>query len=257
MATDIPFAPPSYTPAVPALRRVLRKGMRSGRRVLDKLGEGLAARSAYGDRPVFDAHAFPWVHPLEQHWHDMRAELERVLAFRGRIPNFQDISPDQAHLTQGHAWKTFFLHAYGYRSEVNCRRCPRTAQLVETIPGMKTAFFSILGPRTHVPAHRGPYKGLLRYHLGLVVPHPERCRLRVDQHLLQWEEGKSLMFDDTYEHEVWNDSAQDRVVLFVDVLRPLPHPWHAINQALVGAVSLSPFVQDAVQRFRAFETATD
>ncbi len=94
------------------------------------------------------------------------------------------------------------------------------------IPGMTTAMFSILSPRKHILDHRGPYKGVLRYHLGLIVPREaERCRIRVGEDIRHWEEGKSLIFDDTFNHEVWNDTDETRVVLFVDVLRPLPSPW--------------------------------
>jgi beta-hydroxylase len=118
---------------------------------------------------------------------------------------------------------------------------------------MKTAFFSILAPGTHVPAHRGPYKGLLRCHLGLKVPQPELCRLRVHDQILHWQEGQCMVFDDTYEHEVWNDSHEDRVVLFLDIMRPMAPLWSASNQLLIGAVSLSPLVQEGLARFRELE----
>ena len=103
--------------------------------------------------------------------------------------------------------------------------CPRTAALMREIPGMTTAMFSILSPRKHILDHRGPYKGVLRYHLGLIVPRDaEACRIRVGEDIRHWEEGKSMIFDDTFNHEVWNDTDETRVVLFVDVLRPLPVP---------------------------------
>ncbi len=93
------------------------------------------------------------------------------------------------------------------------------------IPGMTTAMFSILSPRKHILPHRGPYKGVLRYHLGLIVPQDaEACRIRVGEDIRHWEAGRSMVFDDTFNHEVWNDTDETRVVLFVDVLRPLPEP---------------------------------
>jgi ornithine lipid ester-linked acyl 2-hydroxylase len=223
-----------------------RAGMRWGRKLLDECGRELCLRSRLGDRPVFDAADFRWAKELEAEWRAMRAELEAVLRTRERVPCFQDVSPDQAHLTQGDQWKTFFFWAYGYRADENCARCPATARLLERIPGMTTAFFSILGPRTHVRAHRGVYKGVLRYHLGLMVPAPSLCRIRVADQLLHWREGESLVFDDTYEHEVWNDSDQDRVVLFVDVLRPLPWPWTLGNEMFIKAIGLTPLVQDGL-----------
>jgi len=132
--------------------------------------------------------------------------------------------------------------------------CPGTAALMEQIPGMKTAMFSILSPRKHILDHRGPYKGVLRYHLGLIVPREaEACRIRVGDDVRHWEEGKSLIFDDTFNHEVWNDTDETRVVLFVDVLRPLPAPESKINKLIVKAIGLSPFVLDAKRNQEAWE----
>ena len=119
---------------------------------------------------------------------------------------------------------------------------------------MTTAMFSILSPRKHILDHRGPYKGVLRYHLGLIVPaEKEACRIRVGDDIRHWEEGKSLMFDDTFNHEVWNDTDETRVVLFVDVLRPLPFPESLINRMIVKAIGFSPFVLDAKRNQEAWE----
>ncbi len=234
----------------PSLYRAQRYGMRIGRRLLDRCGVAVAERSDCGDRPTFDPAMFDWCRRLEQGFSAIREELMQVLAQRAQIPAFQDISPDQAHLARGDAWKTFMLFGYGYKAQANCAACPHTTRLVTSVPGMKTAFFSILGPGTHIPPHRGPYKGLLRYHLGLKVPAPEQCGIRVAARRLAWREGESLLFDDTYEHEAWNHSDQDRVVLFLDVLRPLPRGWDLANRLFVGAIARSPFVQDGVRRFR-------
>src|ERR1039458_2693627 len=119
---------------------------------------------------------------------------------------------------------------------------------------MKTAMFSILSPRKHILDHRGPYKGVLRYHLGLIVPQDkEACRIRVGDDIRHWEEGKTMIFDDTFNHEGWNDPDETRVVLFVDVLRPLPSPESAINSLIVKAIRFSPFVLDAKRNQEAWE----
>jgi len=100
----------------------------------------------------------------------------------------------------------------------------------------------------------GPYKGVLRYHLGLIVPQDaEACRIRVGEDIRHWQEGKSMIFDDTFNHEVWNDTDETRVVLFVDVLRPLPEPDSTINRAIVKAIGYSPFVLDAKRNQEAWE----
>jgi beta-hydroxylase len=113
---------------------------------------------------------------------------------------------------------------------------------------------SILSPGKHILDHRGPYKGVLRYHLGLIVPQDaEACRIRVGEDVRHWQEGKSMIFDDTFNHEVWNDTDETRVVLFVDVLRPLPFPESWVNRAIVKAIGFSPFVLDAKRNQEAWE----
>ncbi len=109
-----------------------------------------------------------------------------------------------------------------------------------------TAFFSILAPGKHIPAHRGAYNGVLRFHLGLIVPGPAgACRIRVADQICTWREGESLIFDDSFNHEVWNDTDGWRVVLFVDVARPLRRPWHWLNRKFIGLGRLAPFLRDA------------
>src|SRR5690606_6389720 len=115
-----------------------------------------------------------------------------------------------------------------------CARCPETTRLVEAVPGMRTAFFSLLAPGKSIPPHRGPWRGILRYHLGLLVPEPRgRCGIRIGDRVVHWREGESLLFDDSYEHEVWNDTGGWRAVLVLDVLRPLAPPFDAWNARLV------------------------
>jgi len=206
-----------------------------------------------GERTFFDVAQFRWATELESNYLAIQEELNGLLRRRDRIPNFQDISKDQEILTEGEQWKTFFFYAYGHRAERNCERCPQTARLLEGIPGMKTAMFSILAPGKHVPEHRGPYKGVLRYHLGLIVPEPQFCRIRVGNDTRSWEEGQSLIFDDSHLHEVWNDSTLHRTVLFVDFVRPLFFPLSLLNRIMIWKISTTPFITTAMEQVRKAE----
>ena len=226
----------------------------AGERVLAPVERLVGERSLVGDSPFFPVERFPWVDGIEAHWREVRQELERVLVDHEALPNFQDISKDQIEITDDDRWKTLFLYGYGFTADLVTELCPRTAELVRQIPGMVTAMFSILSPHKHILAHRGPYKGVLRYHLGLIVPsEKEACRIRVGDEIRHWEEGKSMVFDDTYEHEVWNDTDELRAVLFLDVLRPLPRAEAAINRAIVKGIGISPFILDARRNQRAWE----
>lgn len=204
--------------------------------------------------PFLDSKDFPWTKRLEDNWQVIRAELDDILKNKEAIPNFQDISEDQKALTKDNDWKTYFLYGFGYKAEQNCARCPETTKLVESVPGMTTAFFSILEPGKHIPHHRGVYKGFIRYHLGLLVPEPkEKCRIRVDNIYAHWEEGKGMMFDDTYDHEVWNDTNGLRAILFMDVIRPMSFPASAINKAIISTIKHTGYIQDAKKNQEAWE----
>jgi beta-hydroxylase len=225
-----------------------------GERILGPVERFIGRRSLVGDATFFEPERFPWAAEFERHWQEIRAELEQLLVDHAALPNFQDISRDQVEITDDDRWKTLFLYGYGFKTDIGGKLCPVTTELVEQIPGMVTAMFSILSPRKHIPAHRGPYKGVLRYHLGLIVPeHKEDCRIRVGDEFRHWEEGRSIIFDDTFEHEVFNETDELRAVLFVDVMRPLPRPDADVNNLIVKAIGVSPFVQDARRNQRVWE----
>ena len=231
-------------------RRFVKYAGGRGLRELERL---VTWASLVETSPILDPRQFEWVPELERNWEVMRRELDGVLMHLSDVPNFQDISPDQRSITQDDMWKMFFLFGFGYTAEKNCALCPETARLVSEIPGMVTASFSILSKGKYIPPHRGLYRGVLRYHLGLKVPDPPgSCRIRVDDQIAHWEEGRSLLFDDTYEHEVWNESDGIRVVLFLDILRPLRPPVSDLNRLILWGVGKTPYVQDARKNYKAW-----
>ncbi len=235
--------------------RTVELTIAAGERILAPIERFIGRRSLVGDATFFPLERFPWVSQIEESAPVIREEVERLLADRDDLPNFQDISKDQIEITDDDRWKTLFLYGYGFQADLGVELMPRTAALMRQIPGMTTAMISILSPRKHILDHRGPYKGVLRYHLGLIVPEDApSCRIRVGDDIRHWEEGGSLIFDDTFNHEVWNDTDETRVVLFVDVLRPLPSPWDAINRGIIRAIGYSPFVLDAKRNQQAWET---
>jgi ornithine lipid ester-linked acyl 2-hydroxylase len=247
---------------MPSLRdlrdRAAQASLQAGAAVLRSFEHAMLRSSLVPTTPFLDPALLPWTADLEAHWPAMRAELDGVLVHHDALPNFQDISTDQATITDDDRWKTFFFFGFGSRSDANCSRCPRTAELLEQVPGMTTAFFSILSPGKHIGAHRGPYRGLLRYHLGLRVPGPVGAAgISVGGEVAHWAEGASLLFDDGYEHFAWNDTDGVRVVLFMDVERPLRRPAADLNRAVIRAVAASPFVTDAKRREAAWERRFD
>ena len=219
---------------------------RAALRLQDRLEAAVVAASVHEDAPVYDSALFHWVRQLEDNWQVIRRELDQIMVFRDRMPSFHEIMKEVSTITTDDDWKTFFLMSVGVDCGENAKRCPQTMRLLRSIPGVSTAFFSILSPHKHIPAHRGAYNGILRFHLGLLVPEPrEHCRIRIADEFHCWEEGKSLVFDDTFNHEVWNDTDGYRVVLFVDFARPLRGPWGALNRGLLRLGPLAPFLREA------------
>ena len=211
-------------------------------------------RSPEAAKTFFDTGAFPFTRNLEADWRLIRRELDAVMQGVDLIPNFQDVQHEQREITNDDKWKTYVLYGYGVKMESNCARCPETTRLVESIPGMTSALFSILRGKKHIPPHSGHYKGVLRYHLGLrVPPEREKCNIRVGTDTASWEEGRSLIFDDTHEHEVTKENDGDRVVLFVDFLRPLPLPLAKLNQLVVWMISHSPYVRNGAANIKQWE----
>lgn len=199
------------------------------------------------DRPWFETEEFGWVPAVEARTAEIRIELDEAL--RGPVPEFREVSTEQLHIAEGAPWKAYIFFLSGREYKKNTRACPMTASALRGIPGMISAFFSILEPGARLKEHRGPYKGVLRYHLALKVPpRAERCGIKVGGEVRHWTEGRSLIFDDTYAHSAWNESDQTRVVLFVDFMRQMKGPMAAVNQVMLALFRVSPFVHNMFEK---------
>ena len=99
------------------------------------------------------------------------------------------------------------------------QKCPKTVALLSNMGSVKSIYFSVLDQGKHIPPHNGPYKGILRYQLALSVPKTGNCELFVDNKSYHWKEGESVMFDDTFVHEVKNETNEKRIALLLDIKR--------------------------------------
>jgi aspartyl/asparaginyl beta-hydroxylase (cupin superfamily) len=206
------------------------------------------------NNPFFDANSFPWVKTLENSYPQIKKELYSLLQSNTSIPAFSQLSEEQKRIVPDDKWKTFIFCVYGKYIAKNCRLCPTTSSAIRNIPGIRGAMFSILEPRTHISRHRGPYKGVLRCHLAIMVPQNEKlCAIQVDQETRFWEEGKTLVFDDSFEHEAWNNSDEVRVVLFVDFERALPIWLVPINKFMLWLLGVSPFARNILANIERYE----
>lgn len=240
--SGVPAAPAPSAPTQEARRPLVIRWGKHLRGFFDALMSG---SSRVPNTPVLDSADFAWTELLREHWHEIRAEAERVAMRQGAAPSLAHVSPDHRQIAAVDMWRSFFLWGYGYRIEDNLAQCPVTASVVAQIPRLNSAFFSILAPGTHIPDHRGVTKALITCHLGLVVPQDGDVRMRVDRQVVRWAEGETLVFDDTYSHEVWNDSAATRVVLLIQFRRPLRQPGKWLADTFLSLIRRSAFVQEA------------
>jgi aspartate beta-hydroxylase len=188
---------------------------------------------------------FPGAARFISAWPEIRDE---ALALSGRmqsIPRFHEIMPAQADISanDGKDWRLFVLKVYGAEVDKNMAACPKLAELVSSTPDVLSASLSFLAPRKHIPRHRGPFRGVLRYQLGLSVPLDAQGRPAAVLALNDVEhrvgDGQQLLWDDTYPHEVWNNSDQMRLVLLLDVRRPhMPFDLRVLSRALIASVGM-------------------
>lgn len=201
-------------------------------------------------RQYFEREEFDWVPALEAATADIRDELRAVLQegadFRPYVENDPDRpAGDFAGLNENPAWTALYLWRNGTIVEENARRFPRTMAALEKVPlshiGGRTpaVLFSRLEPGAHIPPHNGMLNCRLICHLPLIVP--KGCWLRVGNEKREWEEGKLLMFDDSFEHEAMNPTSELRIILLFDVLRPELGP---------GERSAISAIFDAIDQFQ-------
>lgn len=180
---------------------------------------------------------------LKDNWETIRAELLEVLKDEEAIPKFHEVDKIQRFINDGDKspWRVFMFKAYDNWQDSNCAKAPKTTALLKQVPGITTAMFSILGPYKHIPPHNGFYKGVYRYHLGLVIPKSGECYIENGGQRYDWRDGEDVLFDDTYKHAVWNKTDETRVVLFCDVFRTdLPKIFQPVNRWVYSLREKSP-----------------
>jgi aspartyl/asparaginyl beta-hydroxylase (cupin superfamily) len=203
----------------------------------------LARSSRVPTTPYIDPKLFQWAAALEAGWSDILPELDSVRKAGGDVLPLARISPDHQDVARDGKWKSFVFEAYGYHVPRNRASCPRTAALLDQVPGLVLAMFSIMEPGTHVPLHTGVSKALINAHLALDVPIGD-CRIEVGGETRRWEAGKLLFLDDTYPHQVWNNTEHTRVVLLMQIRRPLGPFARLAGNAFLAAVRRTGYVQD-------------
>jgi len=230
--------------------------VRLGKRLRKRINPYIKRHSKIGDSALLANTHFPWLKELEENWATIRHEADAILQYRDAIPPLSDISPDHAKLDKEKKWRSYFLWGYGFKSKENCARCPKTTAIVSKIPGLRTALFSIHAPGMEIAPHKGVTAGICVAHMGLKIPkNGTNCAIRVEDNIVHWKEGKSFVFDDTREHETWNHTDEERVILLLHIDRPTRFPGSLLAWAFMTGIRWSPFIGDARKQMGDWNTA--
>jgi aspartate beta-hydroxylase len=185
---------------------------------------------------------FPHAHSFVDRWETLRQEALRVANNIQAVPRFHELLPSQAEISANddRDWRMFVLKAYGVVIPQNMVQCPSLAALIGAAPEVLSATLSYLAPGKHIPQHRGPFRGVIRFYLGLSVATAADNRpstvlmLNGVEHLIG--NGGSLLWDDTFPHEVWNNSDTTRIALLLDIRRcGMPRDLTVLSRLLIGA----------------------
>lgn len=172
------------------------------------------------NQPFVETTRFPQLEILRSHWEVLRAEAQHLveLGYIKATTNNDDMGFN-SFFKRG--WKRFYVKWYGDFLPSAKLHCPKTVEILKTVPGINAVMFTLLPKGGQLKPHRDPYAGSLRYHLGLITPNSEKCRIYVDGTPYAWRNGEGVLFDETYIHSAKNETDMDRIILFCDVERPM------------------------------------
>ena len=189
--------------------------------------------SAVPNNPVLDAKDFPEMQQITDNWELIRDEAKKLYA-GGHIQISKSYNDLAFNTFFKRGWKRFYLKWYGDIFPSARDLCPETAKLIESIPSVNAALFTLMPGKSKLGEHRDPFAGSVRYHLGLMTPNSDACRIYIDGTPYSWRDGQAVLFDETYIHSVDNETDQDRIILFCDVTRPVRTPIvRAINRFVI------------------------
>lgn len=170
-------------------------------------------------RLFYEADDFPFLKQLSNNVNILREELLQLIGQK-KTDHWQTVFPEYVHSEEQGSWQTFTFLFFCIRFAGNAELCPETTKLIAQVPEIISCDYSRLKANTRILPHKGFTKTVLRCHLPLLVPDETKCGIRVGNEVRSWKEGELLVFDDSFEHEAWNDSDHERIVLMFDIPNP-------------------------------------
>jgi beta-hydroxylase len=167
---------------------------------------------------------------IKLNYHTFRREAENIYKRLNTIDGdmfFEGLSRKK------NDWSRLYLKWFDKVDPLGEQLCPQSLAIIREIPGVKIAMLSVLKPGAKILPHKGPYRGCIRLHMGLITPNSDECFINIDGKSYSWRDGEVLLLDDSYEHYVENNTDKYRVILFCDILRPMNFVGDTMNDFLV------------------------
>lgn len=204
-----------------------------------------AQRKPYGYEYPF------WIKDFQDNIQAIQAEWKAYVEQRGKGYQFDEISKDQAELNKDKMWNVVLIYGYTYFIEKELSSFPVLYNLVKKHQKYITlAMFSTTDAGKKIPAHHGNNYGVIRLQIGIDIAEPDNCYLRVEDKKIYLREQEIFLFDDTFDHELVNNSKFCRTVLLIDMYRPLPWYYQIINKQINTALSESEYVQSVLRNLK-------
>ena len=196
---------------------------------------------------LFNSKMFKSDKILKSNFDNIQKEAIKVYNNKNILINFKELHEKigKGIDEEPNKWKVFPIKFYGKINELALKLCPETCKTILKCEDIQIALFSILEPGKYIAPHKGPSTLFLRYQLGIKIPNDkDNCYIKVNNKKYTWNEGESIVFDDTYIHEVVNNTNEARIVLFVDIKRPVKYPFKKITEILEKNTSLIHFIKE-------------
>lgn len=195
---------------------------------------------------IYNSTKFPTDKILKKNFHAIKDECTNIYKLKNSLMNFADINKIILYSDE-HAdkWKVFPIKFYGEINKTAYKLCPNICKIIEECKDVHIALISILEPGRYIRPHKGPCNTMLRYQLAVQIPSDRKnCWIKINNHKYNWKEGESIVFDDTYLHEVYNNTNEPRIILFLDIERPVKNIFKSINKKLLKISKLTKFIKD-------------
>ena len=183
----------------------------------------------------YDYEDFDWLKTVEKNAENITREFMEN-ANPEDAPNVLDLDKNLIELTNDDGWKAILLCTHKGLIESNEKKYPKTIETISKLPNLVSAAFSILKPYKNLSLHRGPYSGILFVHLGVVIPNPNsEITFIVNSEKRHWQQGKAFAFEDSFLHQVINNSDQYRTILLLEIVRTdIPKLLRPLHRWIIG-----------------------